>query len=148
MSDADKPTAWFAASKAIFEHPMFTGEFDRRSAWLWLIAKAAWKDHSVRTRGGMIELKRGEVLAASEHLAEVWGRSRKRCRYWLGQLLADGCLEKGQRKGQYANVYRISNYDRFQCRPQSAGQRKGHRRASEGPTKGHTEQRRQGKQGK
>ncbi len=136
-TEPEKTGRWIRVDTGIFDHPMLAGEYDRRSAWLWLIANAAWKDHTVRTRGGMVELKRGEVLAAREHLADVWGWTQKRCRYWLGKLLDDGCLEKVQRNGQYANVYKISNYERFQSPMASdgppKGPTKGQRRANEGP---------------
>ena len=128
---------WFAVDRRVFEHSMFAGEFDWRSAWLWLIANAAWKDHHVRTRGGMFEIKRGEVLVGRDHLAAAWKWTPKRVRNFLAELRSQGMLELGQREGQYASVAKISNYERFQSvggiSGPEKGPAKGQREASEGP---------------
>ncbi len=128
---AARPLAipWFAVAKSVFDHPVLSGEFDRRSAWLWLIANAAFKDHDVRTRAGVIVLKRGHVVIGSEHLAKVFGWSRKRVRNFVAELRQQGMLELGQRDGQYASVAKISNYERFQKVAAFVG-------PADGPTKG------------
>ena len=131
---------WIRVCVDTFDHPSLKGEFDRRSAWLWLIANAAWKDHRTRTRGGMVELKRGQVMAGTEYLASVWGWSRKKVRTFLGELEAEGMIEKGPAKNQYATILTICNYDKYQTPAEneaneraSEGPAKGQRRASEGP---------------
>ncbi len=123
----------------MLEHPSLKGEFDRRSAWLWLIANAAWKDHRTRTRGGIVELKRGQVIGGLEFLAKTWGWSVKRVRTFLGELTDEGMIEKGQANNQYASIITICNYDKYQTREEneateraSEGQAKGKPKASEG----------------
>lgn len=126
---------WIRVCVDTFDHPSLKGEFDRRSAWLWLIANAAWKDHKTRTRGGMVELKRGQVLAGSEHLADVWGWSRKKVRTFLGELTAEGMVEKGPARNQYATVLTICNYEKYQ----TPAEKEDSERASEGPARGQRE---------
>jgi hypothetical protein len=130
---------WIRVCVDTFDHPSLKGEFDRRSAWLWLIANAAWKDHRTRTRGGMVEIKRGQVLAGLKFLADTWGWSIKRVRTFLGELEAEGMIERGQTKNQYAAVVTICNYDKYQTPTEteatdgaSEGQARGKRGASEG----------------
>ena len=130
---------WIRVYVDTFDHPSLKGEFDRRSAWLWLIANAAWKDHKTRTRGGIVEIKRGQVLAGLKFLADTWGWSIKRVRTFLGELEAEGMIERGQTKNQYAAVVTICNYDKYQTPTEteatdgaSEGQARGKRGASEG----------------
>src|SRR5690606_35938694 len=130
---------WIRVCVDTFDHPSLQGEFDRRSAWLWLIANAAWKDHKTRTRGGIVEIKRGQVLAGLKFLADTWGWSIKRVRTFLGELEAEGMIERGQTKNQYAAVVTICNYDKYQTPTgteatdgASEGQARGKRGASEG----------------
>ena len=129
---------WFAVGRGIFSTEFFEGdEFSRRDAWLWLVANAAWKTHHVRTRGGVIELQRGQVPVAREHLATVWKWTPKRVRIYLAQLEAAGMLKLGQSNGHFANVATISNYELFQAvlldREPVVGPVEGQSEASEGP---------------
>jgi hypothetical protein len=106
---------WVAITVSMTEHPVLSGgEFCRRSAFLWLIANAAWKDHQVRAKGGIITLRRGEVITGRAHLADVWQWSEKRVRTFMGELAKCGMIEEGQRIAQYANIATICNYDRYQ----------------------------------
>lgn len=128
---------WFTVTRAVFDHPMLAGEFDRRSAWLWMVANAAWKDHKVRTRGGMVELKHGDVLVARDHIATVLRWTPKRVRIFQDQIEAAGMISRGQSKGHFATVARIENYERWQAVGTDHGPTKGPteglREASEGP---------------
>ena len=136
----DYRARWIAVSVEVFDHEILHGDpYSRRDAWLWLIANAAWKDHETRTRGGVIKLRRGEVLAGLDHLAKTWDWSVKRVRTFLRDLVAAGMIEKGQAKTQYATVYLLTKYDTYQtataneARPEaSEGQAKGTREAREG----------------
>ena len=131
---------WIAVRADMLDHEILQGDpYSRRCAWLWLIANAAWKEHRVRTRGGMIVLRRGEVVAGLEYLAETWGWSVKKVRTFLRDLEVAGMIEKRQAKTQYATVYSLTKYETYQTRPAahdgagaSEGQAKGTRGASEG----------------
>jgi hypothetical protein len=106
---------WIRVCVDLLDHPVVTGgEFDRRSAWLWLIARAAWKAHDIRTRGGMVRVERGQVIASLQHLADTWGWSVKRVRTFLAELAAAEMIEKRHAKNQYAATLTICNYDKYQ----------------------------------
>jgi hypothetical protein len=129
-----------ALKVGFLDHPALAGgEYDRRSAFHWLIENAAWKDHQTRTRAGMITIKRGQVVAARKHLAETWGWTEKRVRTFMELLRTESMIEMGQREDQYANVVTICNYDTYQSVSSAKGQPKASERPAEGPTKGQRE---------
>lgn len=115
---SNQPSArrdWFAVERRVFDDEMFVGdEFSRRDAWLWLIANAARRDHSARTRGGMIRLERGDVIVGREHLAKVWKWTPSRVRTFLNQLAEAKRIKLRQSDGHHPTVAQISNYGRFQ----------------------------------
>ena len=130
---------WIAVCVDMFDHDILAkGPFDRRSAWLWLIANAAWKDRRVNHKGKPLELKRGQVLAGRAHLADVWGWGEKQVRNFLDLLQSENMIEKGQSDGHYANVITVCNYDVYQNAGGSENQSKGQSGASAGPERGQT----------
>lgn len=133
-----KCSAWIRTCVDVFDHPVLdNGPYDRRSAWLWLIARANWKDKRVNHKGKLIDLKRGQMLAGRAFLAEKWGWSEKAVRTYLSALSADGMIEMGQSSGHYANVLTICNYDAYQTKKEPAkpeqGPEAGQCGASAGP---------------
>lgn len=134
---------WIAACVDVFDHALLDkGPYDRRSAWLWMIANATWQDRRINHKGKPIELKRGQLLAGRAFLADKWGWTEKQVRLFLDQLASETMIEKGQSDGHYANVVSICNYDAYQTpqerRQPVEGPVKGQSRASEGPVKGQT----------
>lgn len=138
--------AWIRTCVDVFDHPVLdNGSYDRRSAWLWLIAKASRLDRTVSHKGRPLNLKRGQVLAGRAFLANTWGWGEKQVRLFLELLAAENMIEKGQSNGHYANVITICNYDAYQSAPtkrqpvqDSAGPVQGQLRASGGPVEGQT----------
>lgn len=136
----DNRGRWIAVRVDMLEHEILQGDpYSRRDAWLWLIANAAWKDHQARTRAGIIDLRRGEVLAGLEHLAKKWCWSVKKVRTFLRDLIDAGMIKKGQAKTQYATAYSLTKYETYQTAGPaddrsgaSGGQTKGKREAREG----------------
>jgi hypothetical protein len=130
---------WIAVCADVFIHAALShGPFDRRSAWLWLIANAAWKSKRVNHKGKPLQLERGQVLAGRRHLAETWGWSEKQVRIFLDLLKSEKMIEGGQSNGHYANIITICNYDRYQTATDRANQSEGQSRASAGPEQGQT----------
>lgn len=129
-----KGKRWFACPADIFDQELLSDVYCKRAAWLWLVANAAWKDHTVMTRAGPIEIKRGQVLAGRKKLAETWGWSEKKVRTFGARLRAAGCIKKGPTKGQYADVITICKYEEYQSVPE----KRASERANEGPAKGPT----------
>lgn len=106
---------WVRTSVEMLEHPVLDrGPFDRRSAWLWLIANAAWKQRRINHKGSPLTLERGQVLIGRAYLAEKWGWSEQMVRTFTSQLVAEGMLEINQSAGHFANVATICNYDKYQ----------------------------------
>lgn len=108
-------TRWIRTSVDFFDHGVLdAGPYDRRSAWLWLIAHAAWKDKSVNHKGSAVKLKRGQVLAGRKFLAQKWGWSEQNVRTFLKHLKNDEMIESNQSNGHYANIITICNYEEYQ----------------------------------
>lgn len=134
---------WVAVSTDMLSHPVLDkGPYDRRSAWLWLIANAARKNRSINHKGKPLDLKRGQLLAGRAFLAEQWGWSEKQVRSFLVLLLSEGMLGMVQSDGHYANVITICNYEKYQFekkteRPEERPE-KGQSGASAGPEEGQT----------
>lgn len=106
---------WVRTSVDILEHPVLDrGPYDRRSAWQWLIIKAAWKPKRVNHKNVILTLERGQVLIGRSYLAKTWGWSEQQVRTFLNQLLAESMLEINQSNGHFANVATICNYEKYQ----------------------------------
>lgn len=115
MTADSERVRWIALYERIFDNEVLAkGEFDWRSAYIWLIVNAAWRDHTMHTRGGMIELKRGQIPVAREHLAKVFRWTDARVRHFLKILAANHMIEFSQRDNQYTAVATICNYDKYQ----------------------------------
>lgn len=133
-----KCSAWIRTCVDVFDHEILdVGPYDRRSAWLWMVAHANWKDKRVNHKGRPLEIKRGQLLAGRAFLAETWGWSEKQVRLFMDLLSADGMIKKGQSNGHFANVVTICNYDVYQTVPNAAepveGPEQGQSGASAGP---------------
>jgi len=133
-----KCSAWIRTCVDVFDHPVLdNGPYDRRSAWLWMIANASRLDRRVNHKGKAIELKRGQLLAGRAFLAAKWQWTEKQVRIFMDLLASENMIEKGQSNGHYANVVTICNYDAYQSPKEKArpvaGPEQGQSRASEGP---------------
>ena len=132
---------WIRVSADMLEHDAFAGEpYSKHAAWLWLIANAAWKPRRFKAPNvnAMVELERGQVLAARHFLADKWQWSEKKVRNFLAFLLSQNMIEMGQSKGRFANIVTICNYDKYQSADKEKGQLNGQMRAGCGPVEGQT----------
>lgn len=143
---------WIAVSTNIFEHPI-VGAGKREpwppmAVWLWMVAQAAHKPHSLRVHGfglnATIKVRRGQLVLAQRRLAEVANWTRKQVRaFYLrleqagmitidtgearcdenGQLsLAVESADRGPREGpNKVTVLTICNYDKYQSTPEPKG---------------------------
>jgi hypothetical protein len=106
---------WVRVSVETFDHEILDmGRYDRRSAWLWLITNAAWKERRVNHKGRPITLKRGQLLGARAFLAEKFGWGEQELRTFLKALVTNGMVEINQSNGHFANVITICNYEKYQ----------------------------------
>lgn len=138
QNDAPVNTRWIKVTAEMCDHPALAGPYDRRSAWLWLIANATWKDRSVNNKGKIIKLQRGQILAGRAFLAKQWGWSEKKVRNFIDILAGENMVKKGQSSGHFANVLTICNYERYQTQSDVVGQSLGQSGASQGPVRGQT----------
>ena len=120
----------FNVSRDIFDHPMFgDAPLTRREAWLWLIAKAAWKPLRIHVRNGrtvgLITLQRGQLSHSRSYMRRAWKwTSEKKIRTFLARLESDGMVTL--QTGQLQTVITVCNYDAFQLRPSIEGQQSDH----------------------
>lgn len=138
--DGEKKTRWFRVYVNIFDdYALFDGDpYSRVTAWMWLIANAAWKTKKINHKGKIIELQRGQVLVGRAFLAKKWKWSEKKVRTFLALLESDNMIEMGQSNGHFANIATICNYGKYQDVPRIEDQSKGQSRASGGPEQGQT----------
>ena len=129
---------WIKVSTEMCDHAALAGPYDKRSAWLWLIANATWKNRRVSNKGKMVELQRGQILAGRAFLAKQWGWTEKKVRNFLAVLVAENMVKMGQSGGHYANVLTVCNYDRYQAQTDNEERRQGQSGASQGPVRGQT----------
>lgn len=116
-------TRWIRTSVEMFEHPSLNfGPYDRRSAWMWLIANAAWKEREINHKGARLVLERGQVLIGRKFLAEKWGWTEQKVRTFVLRLCEDDMLEINQSNGHFANIATICNYEKYQTAQPERGQ--------------------------
>lgn len=106
---------WIRTSTRLLEHPLLdNGPYDPRSAWMWMLCSAAWKQHRTRVSGQMVTLERGQVVVGRDHLASVWRWTPSRVRTFLSALQREGMIKMSQSVGRIANVATICNYEKYQ----------------------------------
>lgn len=94
--------------------------FDSRSAWVWLLQLASWKDSPYHTAFRLDMLKRGEFVASFRYLGGRWKWGKNRVSRYLKMLEKAGRIA-GQRAGHHGTVYLIVNYDSYQSGAVSSG---------------------------
>lgn len=141
MNNESSNDFWFAWPRSLFEHPALGGRYDARSAYAWLISHASWSPRRVATTRGPIDLRRGEVIAAADHLADVWGWSRKEVRSFLVRLVRSECVIRGPSKRPLPATLLIANFDSYVRADAKGAIERDSSGAIEGPLKGHTVQR-------
>lgn len=139
QNDDSLRARWVRTSVDILEHPVLDrGPYDRRSAWQWLIIKAAWKPKRVNHKNVIVTLDRGQVLIGRSYLAKTWGWSEQQVRTFLNQLLAESMLEINQSNGHFANVATICNYEKYQTAQPERGRFDNQRSTSVQPVSNQT----------
>lgn len=114
---------WIATCVDVFEHPVLDhGPYDRRSAWLWMIAHAAWHSKTVNHKGQPLQLARGQLLIGRTFLAKTWGWSEQNVRTFVNLLVAESMVEINQSDGHLANVATICNYNDYQATTETDNQ--------------------------
>lgn len=90
--------------------------FDKRSAWLDLILRAAYHKHEERTPSGSVTIERGELLTNEMELAARWRWSRGRVRRFLEAKRRDGkaAMRRAGNGTKAGTILTIENYTKYQ----------------------------------
>ncbi|WP_159718741.1 hypothetical protein [Geminicoccus flavidas] len=90
------------------DHPLLQ-DFDAEGLWSRLRKMAAYQDTSVRLRGGLFMLRRGQLALSVSAFAEQGGMSRKRIRLLLDRFEADGMITISRAPGKVFSIITICN---------------------------------------
>lgn len=115
---------YIAVQRSIFDHKLFAGAFSRRDAWLWLIARAAWKPSIQKVKRGALTVGRGELAATVRGLAQAWGWSPAAVQRFLGALKREKMIRvcctdtsADTLRSTRGMVITVCNYEKFQATP-------------------------------
>ena len=104
--------------------------FTRGQAWVDLIGLARWQDGSMRVRGNLVRLKRGQVGWSKKGLATRWRWSQGKVARFLKEL------ENGEQivehKSNVTTVLTIVNYDKYQRNGEQNGEQTVSRQRADG----------------
>lgn len=105
---------WIRVSTSIFDHDVFSEEaFTEREAWMWLIAKAAWKETRHRVGGAMVVVPVGSLFVTLRELQTTWKwASDFRVRTFLKLLQSEEMITTDANAGK--TQISICNYSRYQ----------------------------------
>lgn len=105
---------WIRLQTSIFEHDLFAGkEFSERDAWVWLIAKAAWRETRHRVGREMAVVPAGSLFVTLRELQSVWRwGSDFRVRSFLKLLQTERMIIVNSNAGK--TQITICNYGRYQ----------------------------------
>lgn len=156
---AIRDAGWYATHRDMLNHPIVgicqpvkpedpkRGSASRFEAWHWLIANAAFAEREWINKGQRQTIRAGQLVAGRRYLAHTWNWSEKTVRVFLAQLLNEQMITlatdqiRGQRRANTANIISLCNYLRYQLsddeQKEPEGPAKGQPGASEGPAKGH-----------
>jgi hypothetical protein len=160
---------WIAVYRSLRTHPIvgfLNPDGTRRKgailcdtmAWIDLCMQANWKDLRENNKGHPVIVERGQLQGGRAWLAQRWGWTEKKVRIFLKKLTDDKMLILGPAKGpeerpakrNITNIITICNYDIYQTSIEILDAMEASERAtegaSEGPARGHTVTKEQGKQ--
>ncbi len=104
---------WISIHRRITQHPDYFAEpFTRMGAWIDLIIMANYRVTTLRVRGVMVTVKRGEVAAAQMTLADRWKWSRGKVGRFLDELEKGGQITR--KKSNVIDLIVVVNYEQYQ----------------------------------
>ena len=109
-----------ALHRQALDHPLFQGDAQRLGAWLWLIARAAWKPTRFNVAGHIVTLDRGQLCASRSQMAKAWGMSESAVERFLTRLQTGHMIERAT--GQGKSIITVCNYSKYQDLSDEAGQ--------------------------
>lgn len=101
--------------RSSFDTALYNCEaFGKFHAWIDLLLLANHQDRHINVRGIMVPVKRGQVLASEEFLADRWKWSRGKVRRFLQYLEQQTVQQIVQHKNNICTVISITNYSIYQ----------------------------------
>ena len=99
-------------------NPVFGKEpFSERTAWVWIIEEAAWKETSKRLGSTVVPVSRGQFIHSLRYLGEAWGGwGKDRVSRFLHMLQKAGMVRVESATASATAERRITvcNYDKYQ----------------------------------
>lgn len=105
-------SGWFAMSRAMFEHPIFTGRPERVAAWAWIVAMAAWSDTKQDANGKTVAVKRGQLLTSYKQMSKATGVGIQSLRTLIDRLQTDNAIDTDTNTGRL--LITVRNYEKYQ----------------------------------
>ena len=101
--------------RKVWENPIFSsGErFDRRSAWIYMLTHANYRDGSFMKNGRIYHLQRGQLFTSIRYLAQIWGWDRKTVMRFLRDTETEKMIT--QTGTQNGTLITIVNYSKYQA---------------------------------
>lgn len=97
----------------IWQDPTFPDEpISQREAWIYMLAEASWRNEKKNIGGRLVELKRGQFVAASRFLAKAWNWTETKVRRFLKSREGLGAIVRNI--DARITVVTICNYDEIQ----------------------------------
>lgn len=113
-------TGYVRAERDRFKHHLFrAGPWCRGYAWDWMVAQAAWRDHTADINGKTVVLKRGQFYSSVRFMAEKFGWSKSSVDRFLTRLKTETMIGTDTGTGQL--VITICNYEKYQTADESPG---------------------------
>ena len=136
---------WIYLDRDLFEHDIWLRDtFSRGQAWVDLIQMAAWRDKdSVRIRGCLVPLRRGDVAYSVKGLGIRWGWSQGKVSRWLSELKRGCRIET--KSDNVITVITVLNYDQYQRNGEQNGEQTESKRRANGEQTGTNERRKESK---
>ena len=124
---------WIKLHRKIRENEIWKREFfDKRSAWIDLLLRAAHKEEKFLIGNTIIKLKPGEIFTSEKKLAKDWKWSRHKVRNFLTLLAQTDQIGTPKRTSRYT-LLSIVNWKKYQ----SDNSEKDTKKNNEGTSKGH-----------
>lgn len=101
--------------RSSFDSPLYYAEpFTKWQAWTDLLLLANYQDRVVYIRQQAVAVKRGQVLAGEQFLADRWKWSRGKVRRFLSYLESKTVQQIVQQKSNLITIISIVNYEYYQ----------------------------------
>lgn len=141
-------SGFITIERNLFDHEFFDDEpMSEREAWVWMIARAQWKDGRHKVGKDMYGAPRGTFMATLREMQSkfMW-RSDTKVRNFLKRLESEGMIERttvGSRNAPKTHVT-ICNYNEYQVSERTKNVPETHRERTKNAVK-NKETREQGK---